>query len=290
MRSQMATERVDHAVTVDGVSLLFESRGAGLPVYVCHGGPSTTYGYLADDLQPLESSMQLVFHDYRGSGGSAAAPRDSYTFSQLANDLDQIRAHLGHDKISLLAHSMGGFVALSYAIRFPGRCTRLCLLDVSPTGKASTMMWPTLRAAGSLRIARMIARGLWYGMAWSWRRETKAKKQARYAPMAVLQEGRAEFRSEIRARGERFLVQNDNASALERLGFSTDLTSELGGLTMPVRVIVGSRDAAFVAGAELLRRGMPHVDVSVLNGVGHEPLVEARDETLSMIRDFLTAV
>jgi len=286
----MGTEQVDHVLTADGVSLAFETRGAGVPVYVCHGGPSTTFGYLADDLQPLEESMQLVFHDYRGSGRSAAASQESYTFSKLADDVDQLRAHLGHEKIALLAHSMGGFVALNYAVRFPTRCTRMCLLDVSPTGKASKMMWPTLRAAGPVRVMRMITRGLWFGAAWSWRKETMAKKRARYAPMAVLQEGRPEFRSEIRARSERFLVQNDNASALERLGFSTDLTSELGGVTMPVRVIVGSRDAAFVAGAELLRRGMPHADVSVLDGVGHEPLVEARDETLSMIRDFLTAV
>jgi pimeloyl-ACP methyl ester carboxylesterase len=182
---------------------------------------------------------------------------------------------------------MGGFVALSYATRFPAQCARLCLIAVSPTGKASKMAWPTLRTLGPIRLLRMIGRGLWYGKWWSWRKETMSRKQARYAPMAVLQEGKPEFRSEIRARGERFLVDNDNAPALERLGFSTDLTPDLGQLTMPVRVIVGSKDAGFVAGAELLRRSVRQADVSVLAGVGHEPLVEARDDTLEMIRAFL---
>src|SRR5438034_60794 len=92
---------------------------------------------------------------------------------------------------------------------------------------------PTATLLESFSLLRMIGRGVWYGMWWSWRKETMSRKQARYAPMAVLQEGKREFRSEIRERGERFLVDNDNAPALERLGFSTDLTPELSHLTMP---------------------------------------------------------
>ncbi|MDP9333177.1 MAG: alpha/beta hydrolase [Actinomycetota bacterium] len=81
--------------------------GTGWPIYVCHGGPLGTHKALAGDLAALEDEFTLVFHDYRGSGASAFGAPETYDFAHLADDLEQLRDHLGHEQIDVLAHSMG---------------------------------------------------------------------------------------------------------------------------------------------------------------------------------------
>src|SRR6185295_186216 len=95
-------------VASDGVQLFYDRRGRGRRVYVCGGGPANDHRYLADDFTPMEHDFEFVFHDYRGSGQSGTAPAHTYTFARLAADLDELRAALGDERISVVGHSMGG--------------------------------------------------------------------------------------------------------------------------------------------------------------------------------------
>jgi pimeloyl-ACP methyl ester carboxylesterase len=103
--------------------------------------------------------------------------------------------------------------------------------------------------------------------------------------MKVLQEGQAAFRDDV-ARRE-VLADNDNAPTLERLGFRTDLTDQLGKISCPVVIIFGDHDAPFTAGARLLSAGLPDARTLRLQGVGHHPLVEGHDRTIEAIADAL---
>ena len=173
-------------VTSDGVSLWYELRGSGPPLYVCHGGPGSTYSYLVAALRPLEREYTLVYHDYRGSGRSGRASARTYTFARLAEDLEELRQQLGHRRVALLAHSLGGFVALRYATRYPRPVERLALVSVAPCASARTLFWPTMRALGPERALRLLAGTVRYLLAWSWRRESPARREARWALVATL--------------------------------------------------------------------------------------------------------
>ena len=135
-------------VTADGTQLYYERRGAGRRVYALCGGPADDFRYLADDLAPLVGECELVFHDYRGSGRSASAPPETYTMEKLADDLDELRTALGDDKIVVIGHSMGGFVALNYALRHAAHCERIVLVGAFPCAIPRKMMGPTFRAVG----------------------------------------------------------------------------------------------------------------------------------------------
>jgi pimeloyl-ACP methyl ester carboxylesterase len=237
----------EHFQTTDGVTIAYETRGGGLPVIVCHGGPSTTHDYLVGDLAALEGCATLVFHDYRGSGASGNAPPESYTFERLADDVDELRLQLGFDAVVLLAHSMGGFVAMRYALRHPDRCRRLVLVSCSPAGTVKRTAWPTLRALGTRRFLMMLRRSAVYVGYWSWRHPSDERTLARFSIMGVMQQGRPQFRTAV-AEHEK-LADNDNARALERLAFRTDLCAELEGIGCPVLVMYGTHDAPFAAGA-----------------------------------------
>jgi proline iminopeptidase len=48
-------------------------------------------------------------------------------------DADSLRVHLGFEKVAVLGHSFGGFIALEYAMRYPERLSHLILPETTPT-------------------------------------------------------------------------------------------------------------------------------------------------------------
>jgi len=274
-------------VAADGTPLHFEVRGSGPPVYVCHGGPEETYSYLSDALEPLARHFTLVYHDYRGSGRSGRASVETYRFAQLADDVDAVRSHLGHRRLVLLAHSLGGFVALHYALRYGRHLQGLVLVATTPTGSTGRLWWPTLRALGARRVARLAIAAARYGLGWAWRPEGPERRRARYNLLALLQEGREDRRELVRAAERAAAVASDNARYLEAEAYRTDLTPHLGRIRCPVLVACGSRDAVFRAALELYRTHLPSATVVTFPGVGHHPALEEPQAFLQAVEGFL---
>ncbi len=113
--------------TSDGRALSYRKLGHG-PVLVCHpGGPGFSSTYFAD-LAALWEQYTLVMLNPRGTGGSdrPSDPR-AYQIEDYVEDLEELRKHLGEERLLLLGHSHGGIVAMAYAAAFPGRVRRLVL-------------------------------------------------------------------------------------------------------------------------------------------------------------------
>src|SRR2546421_3329787 len=126
--TRRATRIVGQMVTAgDGRKLAYERLGSG-PALVCHGGGPGFSGLYLQNLGGLDEHLELIVLDPRGTGGSDR-PADSraYTVEDYANDVEELRAHLGLERISLLGHSHGGVVAMEYAARHPERVDRLIL-------------------------------------------------------------------------------------------------------------------------------------------------------------------
>ena len=113
--------------TADGRTLAYRREGAG-PLLVCHpGGPGFSSRYFGD-LAGLGESFTLILLDPRGTGGSDhPAEARAYETADYVADLDELRAHLGLERMLLLGHSHGGVVAAAYAAAHPGRVEKLVL-------------------------------------------------------------------------------------------------------------------------------------------------------------------
>lgn len=231
-----------------------------------------------------------MHHDYRGCGQSESAPTESYTIERLAADLDELREALGDEKVTMLAHSMGGYVALSYAVRYPERCERLVLAGTWPTTVPRQMLPPTFRALGWARSTKMLARALWWVAAWSWRRRTVERRRRLFGIWTTLQEGRPEIRTREAERERRLGLpqKNDNIRGLQRDFRTWDCTDRLHAITCPVLVLHGDRDAAAVAGAQVFGQHIAGVEIRALPDIGHNPFFEAPDASLRAVRTFLT--
>jgi proline iminopeptidase len=276
--------------TSDNVRLRYDVRGNGPPLLACQGGPANISDTLAAALAPLEDACTLAYHDYRGSGLSEVAPSATYTYERIADDLDELRVHLGYARVGVLAHSMGGFIGLNYALRHPEPCAGMVLVGATPTGNPARLSAPTLRALGPTRTAKVLAVAAWYGVAWSWRSESKEKQAARYAAMAVTQEGLPAVRGKVKAAMAGLPAPNDNVPQLERMFARTDLTGRLHQIPCPALVLYGQRDAVMVAGGRMLMQGLPNARRICLPGVGHEPFIEDPNAAFPPIREFLATL
>jgi len=112
----------------DGTEIAYRLLGDGPPLVCLPGGPGRAAGYLGD-LGGLDRSRRLVLLDPRGVGLSAD-PADPATFrvDRLTGDVESLRAHLGLDRMDLLAHSAGAVLATLYAAACPQHLSRLILV------------------------------------------------------------------------------------------------------------------------------------------------------------------
>lgn len=83
----------------------------------------------------------FVALDLRGRGDSGKPPGGSYGLDAHAGDVARALDHLGMERGVLVGHSMGAFVALAAALRYPDRAAALVLVDGG---------WPREEEAGQV--------------------------------------------------------------------------------------------------------------------------------------------
>ena len=111
------------------MKLHFRTLGAGAPLIVLHG----LLGSL-DNWQPLGRRFAAHFKvwavDLRNHGQSPHSADVSY--DAMAADLEEFMRTHGQTRVHLLGHSMGGKVAMQFALRHPDRVEKLVVVDISP--------------------------------------------------------------------------------------------------------------------------------------------------------------
>ncbi len=128
---RLDSDRAQVVMTSDGVPLAVREAGppdAPLTVVFAHGFCLRMGAFHFQRMrlgEVLGSQVRMVFYDQRGHGQSGEGEPDSYTLTQLGQDLEtvlQVTAPRG--PIILVGHSMGGMTVLSHAGQFPGRYGR----------------------------------------------------------------------------------------------------------------------------------------------------------------------
>jgi proline iminopeptidase len=125
-----------------GIELYHFSTGEGEPVLVIHGGPGAPFQTSWKGLDTV-NGFQFVYYHQRGCGKSTMpidrfAGGDYYGNMQELDrklgmaaqitDIERIRRILGVEKLAIIGHSYGGFIAALYAIEFPDRVKKMILV------------------------------------------------------------------------------------------------------------------------------------------------------------------
>jgi pimeloyl-ACP methyl ester carboxylesterase len=107
--------------TGDGYRLFVQEFGRGAEtLVVLHGGWGAEHSYLLDAFKGFETRFHLVFYDQRGSLRSPC-PTEKISVEKHIEDLDLLRAALGLERMNIVAHSMGTYLAQAYLQKHPER-------------------------------------------------------------------------------------------------------------------------------------------------------------------------
>jgi pimeloyl-ACP methyl ester carboxylesterase len=113
----------ERRVTVNGIETAVFMAGEGEPLVFFHGGGTLT-GF--DSLLPLAEQFHLVVPHHPGFGASADDPTIDSIHDYVRHYLDLLDA-LDLGELTLVGHSMGGYMAATFAIEQTARVRRLVL-------------------------------------------------------------------------------------------------------------------------------------------------------------------
>jgi pimeloyl-ACP methyl ester carboxylesterase len=114
---------------VNGVDLYYEIHGEGAPLMLVAGLASDSQSW-QPILNDLSRSYRVILFDNRGAGRTEPQYIET-SIQHIADDCIALVKYLGLPSVALLGHSMGGFVALDCAIRYPEYVSSLILAGTS---------------------------------------------------------------------------------------------------------------------------------------------------------------
>jgi len=129
-------------LTLHGHRVSYRTAGRGPVLLLMHGiaDSSQTWASVTPWLAPR---FTLVAPDLLGHGDSAT-PRGDYSLGAHATGARDLLTALGHSRVTVVGHSLGGGIAMQFAYQFPERCERLVLVASGGLGREVHLL---LRAA-----------------------------------------------------------------------------------------------------------------------------------------------
>ena len=112
---------------VGDLDIHYYTGGQGDPLVVLHGGGNSARSWL-ENMEALAQSYTVYAPDLPGFGGSQSLSGE-YFIPELVDFVDEFSQKLGLKKFHLVGHSLGGGIALSYALKFPLKVTKLVLVS-----------------------------------------------------------------------------------------------------------------------------------------------------------------
>jgi pimeloyl-ACP methyl ester carboxylesterase len=230
-RASIPNSEYSHFADIDGVRLHYQEKGTGTPLVLIHGYTSSTYSW-KDVFEPLSKNFRVIALDLKGFGFSEK-PDGDYTRPAQAVLVSHLLDHLKIQKAWACGSSMGGEVALNFALTNPQRVLGLILIDSSgvkvpgagslaPRYLLVPVVGPLLTAL-ALRSDKLIREGLEKSF-YDRTRVTRDRIAYYYRPLQTRGGQLAALRARIQA--DQFPVEQD-----------------LGRINVPTLIIWGAQDA-----------------------------------------------
>jgi proline iminopeptidase len=269
-----------------GATLYYEILGVktGTPLLVINGGPGVDHTYMHSTLHPssaldkLAEDRPVVLYDQRGVGKSPVLQAgQSCTVADQVADLEALRAHLGYERLHILGHSFGGYLAMAYAAHYPERIERLIICDsAAPKFADTTFLFEKVFPETTERMEAIQGTD----------KATKKAAFMQYLSMLFYStKNRDTYLSQVTAVN----VNNEVGDRLLKDMEGLDFTPELHNFRFPTLVMTGRFDmnvAPTVAYA--IHKAISGSRFVVFEQSGHLPFYEEQERFVQTVRNFLS--
>ena len=244
--------------TQDGLSLHAEVHGEGVPV-VLSCGLCTTRENWRSNLDPLVAAgLRVILWDYRGHGLSDAPDDPSaYTLAHVIDDLARVIAWAAPGEKAVVGGlSFGGLASLHLAIAKPELVRALLLIDTGPGFKN-----PKAQARWQAMVERTASFA-----------ETKGLRAFVESKASATAVGLYPDRPAQQAAADAIAAQVPHGIAhfaRHIAGPADPVIDALPDLDLPALVLVGEKDDAYLAAAEVMGTRLPNPTRVTIPGAGH---------------------
>jgi len=231
-----------------------------------HGGGTDHARLSWDDTFPalLALGFRVYAPDHPGYGASPL-PSWPVTAEHLTTYLREWLAEMEIDRAAFCGISLGGALALGYALDHPERVERLVLVGsygLQPQAPAHALSYFLVRTPG-LSLGDALLRRSPRLLRWALRQIVR--RPGSLTDDLVAQVAAAMTNPNAQAAWRQF-----QESEIQRGGLTTDFSARLGTLRVPTLLIHGSADVGVpVDAARQAARRIPNAELLVFEGAGH---------------------
>ena len=265
-----------------GRSVGYLGGGEGPVLLLIHGMAGSSENW-RDVIEPLAHRHTVIAPDLPGHGISAGGPGD-YSLGSLAAGLRDLLLSLGHERATLVGHSLGGGIAMQFAYQFPEMVERLILVssgglgpEVSLVLRAAALPGADLFIAATASVGQRAGGAVGRGLAVVGMRPSPdvAEVARGYASLAEPRRRKAflaTLRSVVGTEGQR-------VAAVDRLYLAE---------AMPMLIVWGARDPIIpVRHGEDAHRALPGSQLEIFENAGHLPQLEQPGHFIAVLERFL---
>ncbi|MEO3945289.1 alpha/beta hydrolase [Gorillibacterium sp. CAU 1737] len=258
-------------VEVSQGRIFYRSTGQGEPIVLIHGNFNDHHIW-DEQVDPLSSLAQVICYDLRGYGLSSTP---TTAFSHV-KDLKALLDHLQVEAVTLIGSSLGGSVAVDFALAYPDRIRRLVLVSPSLSGSRypTKMIWHGIANALRLRFRGpdKAIEAFIHSPFWQYFFPSVHKEEARRKVLANVRNPRNFYRFPLSISGA------EKKPALPRLH----------ELDSPTLILISDQDHPYnQKTADTLHRQIHGSALAVFPGCGHLPFVEEPEEFQKQVLGFL---
>lgn len=257
---------------VNGTRLYYESAGTGTPLVLVHGR-GLDLRMWDDQLAPFAQKYRVVRYDVRGFGKSALPAETPF---RHADDLHALLGHLDIPNAHVVGLSMGGRIAVDFALLYPTSALSLVLVDASLDGVAYDDAWNASLDAIAKRARRegpQAGNEMWL-------------EHELFAPAREQADCHAKLGQIVRDSSGWIWVNDTPLKAMV-----PPAAERLGEVRAPTLVVVGDRDLPdFQRVADKLATEIAGARKLVLHGAGHMSNMEQPAEFNAAVLKFLAGL
>jgi proline iminopeptidase len=280
-------------VPIDDTELWVVERGPAdaMPMFVIHGGPGLDHHEFGDYLDPLtERGIRLLLVDLRAHGRSGPADPATWTLERHAQDVIMLARALGLERYMVFGHSYGAFVALQNAVDYPGMAAATIVSAGVPSARWLEGVEDQLASFEPVALRERVAA--------SWARETEVRTSDEVVEL-IIEQMPFHFADPLDPRIEEYVDRSDGMigapDVLRHFAASAyggiELEDRLEDIPHPVLILSGRHDRACpTAASELMAERIPNATLHVFEDAGHMQFVEAPEEFLDVVANFVATI
>jgi len=268
-----------------GHAVRFHRAGSGPLVLLLHGIAST-----ADTWAPVAPALAerhaVLAPDLLGHGASAK-PRGDYSLGAFASGVRDLVAALGHDRATVVGHSLGGGIAMQFAYQYPERVERLVLISSGGLGREVHALLRAATLPGSELALAVLGAG--------WLRSAGGAVASALGRVGLRAgedlAGVAAGIASLGDAGARTAFVHTARAAIDAGGQRVSATDRLYlAAELPTLVVWGDRDPIIpVEHGRAAHEAMPGSRLEVFAGAGHFPHREDPARFVALLERFIAS-